>query len=97
MVKSGNRYTDQNKHELIQDLKENKYQIYCWDTDQQAILKTASGFLKLLYPNLELTLQDYQRDCLEPAKELRQHIRNLLYNLDDEFKQYEKDIYVDVK
>ncbi|MTJ52019.1 PglZ domain-containing protein [Anabaena sp. UHCC 0253] len=34
MVKSGNRYTDNNKHELNQDLKENKYQIYCWDTDQ---------------------------------------------------------------
>ncbi len=65
--------------------------------DQQAILKTASGFLKLLYPHLELTLQDYQRDCLEPARELRQQIRNLLHNLDDEFKQSEKDIYVDVK
>lgn len=65
--------------------------------DQQAILKTASGFLKLLYPHLELTLPDYQRDCLEPARELRQQIRNLLYNIDDEFKQYEKDIYVDVQ
>lgn len=65
--------------------------------DQQAILKTASGFLKLLYPHLELTLQDYQRDCLDPARELRQQIRNLLYNLDDEFKQHEKDIYVDIK
>lgn len=65
--------------------------------DQQAIIKTASGFLKLLYPHLELTLEDYQRDCLNPARDLRQQIRNLLYNLDDEFKQYEKDIYVDVK
>jgi len=65
--------------------------------DQQAILKTASGFLKVLYPHLELTLQDYQRDCLEPAKELRQQIRNILYNIDDEFKQYEKEIYVDIK
>jgi ATP-dependent Lon protease len=65
--------------------------------DQQAILKTASGFLKLLYPHLQLTLEDYRRDCLEPARELRQQIRNLLYNLDDEFKQYEKNIYVDIK
>ncbi len=65
--------------------------------DQEAILKTAAGFLKLLYPHLELTGQDYQRDCLEPAKELRQQIRNLLYNLDDEFKQYGKEIYVEVK
>ncbi|MGL5135571.1 MAG: BREX system Lon protease-like protein BrxL, partial [Planktothrix sp.] len=65
--------------------------------DQQAIIKTASGFLKLLYPNLQLTLSDYQRDCLEPARELRQQIRNLLYNIDDEFKQHEKDIYVDIQ
>ncbi|PPJ61670.1 BREX system Lon protease-like protein BrxL [Cuspidothrix issatschenkoi] len=65
--------------------------------DQEAILKTASGFLKILYPHLQLTLQDYQRDCLEPAKEIRQQIRNIQYNLDDEFKKYGKDIYVDIK
>ena len=64
--------------------------------DQQAILKTASGFLKLLYPHLQLNLPDYQKDCLNPARDLRQQIRNLLYNLDDEFKQYEKEIIVDV-
>ncbi|QYX34141.1 hypothetical protein K2F26_08150 [Sphaerospermopsis torques-reginae ITEP-024] len=61
------------------------------------MLKTASGLLKILYPHLQLTLQDYQRDCLEPAREIRQQIRNILYNLDDEFKPYGKEIYVDVK
>lgn len=65
--------------------------------DETAILKTASGFLKILYPHLQLTLQDYQRDCLEPAKEIRQYIRNLQYHLDDEYKKYGKNIYVDVK
>ncbi|WP_071188284.1 BREX system Lon protease-like protein BrxL [Trichormus sp. NMC-1] len=65
--------------------------------DEKAILKTASGFLKILYPHLQLTLQDYQRDCLEPAREIRQQIRNILYNLDDEYKKYGKEIYVDVK
>ncbi|TAF03362.1 MAG: BREX system Lon protease-like protein BrxL [Nostocales cyanobacterium] len=65
--------------------------------DENAILKTASGLLKILYPHLQLTLQDYQRDCLEPAREIRQQIRNILYNLDDEFKKYGKDIYVDIK
>ncbi|PMB40672.1 TIGR02688 family protein [Fischerella thermalis CCMEE 5205] len=64
--------------------------------DQNAILKSASGFLKLLYPHLELTLMDYQRDCLEPACRLRQAIRNSLYYLDDEFRQLGKEIYVDV-
>ncbi|MBC5796629.1 BREX system Lon protease-like protein BrxL [Sphaerospermopsis sp. LEGE 00249] len=65
--------------------------------DETAILKTASGLLKILYPHLQLTLQDYQRDCLEPAREIRQYIRNIQYHLDDEYKKYGKDIYVDVK
>ena len=65
--------------------------------DQNAILKSASGFLKILYPHLELTLMDYQRDCLEPAKRLRQAIRNSLYYLDDEFRQLGREIYVEVK
>lgn len=63
--------------------------------DQQAILKSASGFLKILYPDLNLTLMDYQRDCLKPARQLRQFIRNSLYSLDDEFRQ--KSRYIEVK
>ncbi|MDF5726093.1 MAG: BREX system Lon protease-like protein BrxL [Rhizonema sp. PD37] len=65
--------------------------------DQNAILKSALGFLKILYPHLELTLMDYQRDCLEPARRLRQAIRNSLYYLDDEFRQLGREIYVEVK
>lgn len=62
--------------------------------DQNAILKSAAGFLKILYPHLDLTLSDYERDCLKPAKELRQAIRTMLYHFDDEFKQYGRVIYV---
>lgn len=65
--------------------------------DQNAILKSASGFLKIFYPHLNLTLMDYQRDCLEPARKIRQAIRNSQYNLDDEFRQLGKEIYVDAK
>jgi len=65
--------------------------------DQNGILKSAAGFLKIMYPHLNLTLTDYQRDCLQPATQLRQAVRNLLYHLDDEFKQTEREIYVDVK
>lgn len=65
--------------------------------EQNAIIKSASGFLKILYPHLELTLADFQRDCLEPARKLRQGIRQSLYYLDDEFKSKGKEIYVDVK
>lgn len=65
--------------------------------DQNAILKSASGFLKILYPHLELTLMDYERDCLEPACKLRQAIRNSLYYLDDEFRHFGREIYVETK
>ncbi len=65
--------------------------------DQKAVMKAACGFLKLLYPHLELTLQDFRRDCLDPAVQLRQQIRNLLYTFDDEFKQFGKYLSVDAK
>lgn len=65
--------------------------------DQNAILKSASGFLKILYPHLELTLADFKRDCLEPAKELRQTIKNTLYYLDDEFRALSRIIDIDVE
>ncbi len=65
--------------------------------DQNAILKSAAGFLKIIYPHLELTLMDYQRDCLEPARILRQNVRNSLYYLDDEFRQFGKEIYLETK
>jgi ATP-dependent Lon protease len=65
--------------------------------DQNAILKSASGFLKILYPHLELTLTDYERDCLKPACQLRQAIRNSEYYLDDEFRQFGRDILVEVQ
>lgn len=63
--------------------------------DQNAILKSASGFLKLLYPHLILTLEDYERDCLKPACQLRQAIRNNLYFLDAEFKSYGRELIVE--
>lgn len=65
--------------------------------DQNAILKSAAGFLKILYPHLDLTLVDYQRDCLEPARKLRQAIRNSLYYLDDEFTQFGRELYAEVR
>jgi ATP-dependent Lon protease len=65
--------------------------------DQNAISKAACGFLKLLYPHLQLTLDDFKRDCLEPAIQLRQYIRNLLYTYDDEFKQFGRYLVVEVR
>jgi len=65
--------------------------------DQNAIYKSASGFLKILHPHLELTLSDFENDCLRPAKKMRQAIRTIMYNLDDEFRQNGKELIAEVK
>lgn len=65
--------------------------------DQNSILKSAAGFLKILYPHLKLSLDDFKRDCLDPAQELRQYLRNILFFLDDEFKAFGRIIDVDVE
>jgi len=67
----------------------------CTIRDQNAVLKSASGFLKLLYPGLGLTLADFNRDCLAPAVRLRQSIRNILFTFDDEFRQFGRDLCVE--
>lgn len=65
--------------------------------DQNAICKSAAGFLKILYPHLSLTVMDYDQDCLKPALKLRQAIRNSLYYLDDEFRGFGELIEAEVK
>ena len=57
--------------------------------DKKAIMKMASGFLKLLFPNLEqVTDSVYIKHCLEPAIALRQRVRDQLHYLDPEYKNY---------
>jgi ATP-dependent Lon protease len=57
--------------------------------DKKAIMKMASGFLKLLFPNLlHVTDLDFIKHCLEPAIALRQRVRDQLHYLDPEFKNY---------
>ncbi|NMG59342.1 BREX system Lon protease-like protein BrxL [Geitlerinema sp. P-1104] len=65
--------------------------------DQNAICKSAAGFLKILYPHLSLTVMDYERNCLKPALQLRQFIRNSLYSLDEEFRGFGELIEAEVK
>lgn len=90
---------------LLSLRRDNRYFIYAQNhtrfdgsnasaRDQNAILKSAAGFLKILYPHLELTLMDYERDCLKPACQLRQSIRSSQYTLDDEYHKHGRDILV---
>lgn len=57
--------------------------------DKKAIMRMASGFLKLLFPSLETVREeDFIEYCLKPAIELRQAVRDQLYYLDPEYKNY---------
>lgn len=60
--------------------------------DQKAIRASAAGLLKLLYPNLDVSLESFNNFCLQPAVELRQLVRNQLWQLDAEFRQNDRQL-----
>jgi len=62
--------------------------------DQTAIISNASGLLKILYPNLQLSQDAFFSYCVAPAIEMRQIVRNQLWKLDEEFHQYDKELKV---
>lgn len=53
--------------------------------DHNAISRLASGYLKLLFPDLRLSHQEFVDYCLRPAAELRQMVRDQLATLDPEY------------
>ncbi len=55
--------------------------------DRKAITRLATGYLKLLFPNLRPSYDEYVRYCLEPAVELRQRIRDELHQMDAEYQK----------
>ncbi|MFQ6042563.1 MAG: BREX system Lon protease-like protein BrxL [Candidatus Poribacteria bacterium] len=60
--------------------------------DQEAIIATASGLLKILYPDLNVNEEEFNNFCLQPAVTMRQYIRNQLWLLDAEYRQTEKQL-----
>jgi len=59
--------------------------------DKKAIIRTATAYLKLLFPNLKVSNEEFIKYCVKPAIELRQKIRDELWKMD---REYEK---VDIK
>ncbi|MHB1463288.1 MAG: BREX system Lon protease-like protein BrxL [Armatimonadota bacterium] len=55
--------------------------------DQKAIIRLATGFMKLLYPDMGCSTEEFTLYCLRPAVELRQRIRDELHKMDQEFAQ----------
>ena len=53
--------------------------------DRKAIARLATGFLKLLFPDMKPTEEEFREFCVQPAVELRQRVRDELHKLDPEY------------
>jgi ATP-dependent Lon protease len=54
--------------------------------DNKAVSRIAEGYLKLLFPDLQLKDGEFIEYCVNPAVRMRQQIRDELSKLDQEFK-----------
>ncbi len=57
--------------------------------DRKAITRLATGFLKLLFPDIKPTEEQFRDSCVKPAVELRQRIRDELHKMDPEYAKVE--------
>lgn len=80
-------------HELRSDLKFADYVSHsmrlpeCEDMrDNKAIARLAEGFLKLLFPDLQVSEEGFIEYCVNPAVRMRQQIRDELAKLDQEYQ-----------
>jgi ATP-dependent Lon protease len=48
--------------------------------------------MKILFPDSQVTDRDFWSYCVRPAQELRQLVWNQLYEIDAEYRQYDRDI-----
>lgn len=60
--------------------------------DSKAIHRMATGFLKILFPDMKVSDVDFIEYCLRPAVELRQRVRDELHKMDPEYKKIKIEI-----
>ncbi len=53
--------------------------------DNKAIARLAEGYLKLLFPDLRVTTEEFIEYCVNPAVRMRQQVRDELAKLDPEY------------
>lgn len=64
----------------------NMHLVGCKDLrDKKAITRLASAYLKILFPDLILTQEEFVEFCVKPAVELRQRVRDELHKMDKEY------------
>ncbi len=60
--------------------------VNCGDLrDRKAITRLATGFLKLLFPDMKPAEEEFKEFCVKPAVELRQRVRDELHKMDPEY------------
>jgi ATP-dependent Lon protease len=57
--------------------------------DRKAIGRLATGYLKLLFPDLSPTPEQFREHCVRPAVALRQRVRDELHRMDPEYAAVE--------
>lgn len=53
--------------------------------DRKAIVRLATAYLKIFFPDLEVKNADFIEYCVRPAVELRQRVRDELHKMDKEY------------
>ena len=57
--------------------------------DRKAITRLATGYLKLLFADMQPTEEEFREYCVRPAVALRQRVRDELHKLDPEYARVE--------
>jgi ATP-dependent Lon protease len=57
--------------------------------DRKAVTRLASGFLKLIFPDLKPAREEFIEYCVRPAVALRQRVRDELHKMDPEYDKVE--------
>jgi len=55
--------------------------------DRKAIVRLATAYLKILFPDLNLSEEEFNKYCAKPAVELRQRVRDELHKMDKEYQK----------
>ncbi|MEZ0483184.1 BREX system Lon protease-like protein BrxL [Fibrella aquatica] len=59
-----------------------------YQRNQESVRALASGYMKLLFPHGEVSPEEFNKHCIQPAIKLRQGVWDQLYNLDAEYRKY---------
>jgi len=53
--------------------------------DRKAIVRLAAAYLKIIFPDLNVTSEEFIKYCVRPAVNLRQRVRDELHKIDREY------------